>query len=136
MYANGRWHRKGVLLAYAAEHPAVATLEKLTRLETYEKASKSRYVLLSLELDPDAHLEVLDVERLPDDWDAFPYTKLTQGIGMRWIQEQRSAVLEVPSAVIRIAKNYLINPLHPGFHELTIGLPQHFAWDSRLFRRG
>lgn len=135
LLVGGRWHRRGVQVAYASEHPGVAALEKLVWLESYEKARKSEYVLLSLRLDPAKHLEVLSRETLPQGWDAFPHGAATQEIGSRWAEETQSVVLEVPSAVIPVGKNYLINPFHPDFQELEPGEPVPFAWDSRLFKR-
>lgn len=132
---SGRWHRKGVQVAYASEHPAVAALEKLVWLERYERARESEYVLLSLQIDAAKHLESIDRTTLPTNWDAFPHPASTQEIGTRWAEEERSAVLEVPSAVLPIASNYLVNPFHPDFHELERGTPVPFNWDARLFQR-
>lgn len=131
----GRWHRAGTQVAYASEHPAVAALEKLAWLESYERARAGRFVLVSLALDPERHVEVLPREALPDGWDAFPHPAATQEIGTRWFEASRSVALAVPSAPLPIAKNYLVNPLHPDFHTLEVGEPVPFSWDARLFRR-
>lgn len=132
---SGRWHHKGTQVAYASEHPGVAVLEKLVWLERYEVARESDYVLLPLQIDPDDHLETLDESDLPDDWDAFPHPEATRDLGTRWFEMERSAVLAVPSAVLPVAKNYLINPFHPDSHELERGEPVSFSWDARLFQR-
>jgi len=132
---SGRWHHKGTQVAYAGEHPGVAVLEKLVWLERYEVARESSYMLLPLQIDPDDHLDTLDESDLPDDWDAFPHPEATRNLGTRWFEAGRSAVLAVPSAVLPVAKNYLINPFHPDFHELERGEPVPFSWDARLFRR-
>jgi hypothetical protein len=79
-------------------HPGVAVLEKLVWLERYEGARESDYVLLPLQIDPDAHLEPLDESALPDDWDAFPHPEATRDLGTQWFEAERSAVLAVPSA--------------------------------------
>lgn len=132
---SGRWHHKGTQVAYASEHPGVAVLEKLVWLERYDVARSSEYVLLPLNLDPSTHLETFDPSDLPERWDAFPHPDATRDIGTRWFEEERSAVLAVPSAVLPVAKNYLINPFHPDFHELERGEPIPFSWDARLFQR-
>lgn len=132
---SGRWHHKGTQVAYASEHPGVAVLEKLVWLERYEVALNSTYVLLPLQIDPSDHLETLSESDLPNDWDAFPHPKRTRDIGTRWVEEERSVVLAVPSAVLPVAKNYLINPFHPDSHDLERGEPVPFSWDARLFQR-
>jgi len=132
---SGRWHHKGTQVAYASEHPGVAVLEKLVWLERYEVARESDYVLLPLHLDTDDHLETHDESDLPDNWDSFPHLEATRDLGTQWFEAERSAVLAVPSAVLPVAKNYLINPFHPDFHELERGEPVPFSWDARLFQR-
>lgn len=130
---GGRWHRKGAQVAYASEHPGVAALEKLVWLESYERASASDYVLISLAVDPRRHVERVRREELPEGWDAFPHPGATKTLGTRWLREERSVALEVPSAVIPVASNYLINPFHPDFPSLDRSDPEPFNWDSRLF---
>ena len=132
---SGRWHHKGTQVAYASEHPGVAVLEKLVWLGRYERARASRYVLLPLHLDPDEHLETLDELDLPSNWDAFPHLDATRTLGTRWFEEERSVVLSVPSAIIPVAKNFLINPFHPDFRALERGQPVPFSWNARLFQR-
>jgi len=133
---SGRWHHKGTQVAYASEHPGIAVLEKLAWLGRYEVARDSSYLLVPLELDPDEHLERIEESELPEDWDAFPHQEETRDIGTNWSDEKRSPVLGVPSAVLPLAENYLINPFHSQFHDLEQGEPKPFSWDRRLFRRG
>lgn len=132
---NGRWHHKGTQIAYASEHPSVAVLEKLIWLERYDVARSSMYVLCPLHLDPSSHLETLDQADLPEGWDAFPHLDATRTLGTHWFEAERSAVLAVPSAVLPITTNYLINSFHPDFHELERGEPVPFSWDRRLFQQ-
>jgi RES domain-containing protein len=133
---SGRWHHKGTQVAYASEHPGVAVLEKLAWLGSYEVARDSSYLLVPLEIDPDEHLERIEEPELPQGWDAFPHRDETRDIGTGWFDEERSPVLGVPSAVLSIAENYLINPFHPQFHKLDRGEPKPFSWNRRLFQRG
>lgn len=133
---SGRWHHRGTQVAYASEHPGFAVLEKLVWLGSYDGVRESNYVLLSLQIDPDDHLETLNESALPKDWDAFPHPDATRDLGTQWVEAERSAVLAVPSAVLPVAKNYLINPFHPDFHDVAQGNPVPFSWDARLFQRG
>lgn len=45
------------------------------------------------------------------------------------------AVLAVPSAVIPVETNYLLNPLHPQFRRIKIGKAQKFETDLRLLKK-
>jgi RES domain-containing protein len=48
------------------------------------------------------------------------------------VKQARSAVLELPSAIIPIELNYLLNPAHPEFKKIAIGKPVPFSFDPRF----
>ncbi|NBB84648.1 MAG: RES domain-containing protein [Bacteroidetes bacterium] len=129
---NGRWHHKGTQVAYASEHPAVAVLEKMVWLERYAAAQNSTFLFIPLHVPP-GQIRTLDPEMLPEGWDEFPHLRATRDIGTRWFEQEESAVLAVPSAVLPMASNYLINPFHPEVHKTERGEPVPFTWDARLF---
>lgn len=58
----------------------------------------------------------------------------TQQLGAQWFEEAWSPVLEVPSAVLPRASNFLFNPEHPRFGEITIAVPEPLDIDPRLGR--
>lgn len=59
----------------------------------------------------------------------MPFSKL---LGDAWVRQARSAVLAVPSVIIVGEANYLFNPAHPDFQNITIGRPEPFAFDPQL----
>lgn len=131
MRFDGRWHRRGIRIAYASDSPAGALLEVIVHTEATSRL-KHDYVLFEIRFDPDAHLLTAGPDVLPDDWRAVPWPASTQEIGTFWYDEQASAVLEVPSAVVPRQWNYLINVTHPRFEELEIQDPEPFEIDPRL----
>ena len=56
-------------------------------------------------------------------------------IGDRWVQERRSAVLALPSAISPADTNFLLNPEHPDFKRIHITSPIDFEFDPRLHGR-
>jgi hypothetical protein len=54
--------------------------------------------------------------------------------GEAWHRSRRSLLLFVPSVVARVSTNILINPDHPDFGRITVGLHQPCWWDDRLFQ--
>ena len=126
---GGRWNSVGVRVAYASESRALAALEVMVGLQ------KSRYLptyaLVSAQLDESA-LEDLPTAALPASWRNHPPAHESQALGDRWIAEQRSLALRVPSALIDGEFNYLINPAHPDFNRVTISAPAPFVFDARL----
>jgi RES domain-containing protein len=75
------------------------------------------------------------IEDLPDNWQADPIPESVRKIGDRWVQNQESVLLQVPSAIIPFEYNYLINPSLPDFERLVIHSPQKFYFDPRLLQK-
>ena len=131
MRADGRWHRRGVRLAYASDSPAGALLEVIAHTEAASRLQRD-YVLFEVLFDPAEHLLEVRGDLLPDDWRTHPWPASTQEIGTFWHERAASVVLEVPSAIVPRQRNHLINVTHPRFDELRIQGPESFEIDARL----
>ena len=126
---DGRWHAKGTSVVYTAGSIALATLEMLVHLES--ESHIPSYVVIGCSFH-EALVEVVDRDRLPRNWRDLPAPSELQVIGGAWLRSRTSAVLEVPSAVINAESNYLLNPEHPDFQSIEIGIPQPFKLNPRL----
>jgi len=129
----GRWNTKGRRISYAAEHQALAMLEKLVWLTAPEDAEGEDFILAPMAFDPERHVMTLPVDQLPEGWDGFPHRRRTRQIGDLWLRRGARPILKVPSAVLPTAYNYLINPQHRLFSELEQGDPIDITFDARLF---
>jgi RES domain-containing protein len=118
-------------VAYASESVALATLEVLVGLQ--DTSLLTSYSLIKVEFARDL-VETVDRRRLPISWSHHPPTPETQRIGDLWIAEVRSAVLEVPSAVVEAEHNFLFNPTHEQFSRILVHRPKPFRLDPRLVR--
>jgi RES domain-containing protein len=133
---DGRWHRAGLPLVYAAESAAVALLEVLVHVERPRLLAMDLVVVAS-RFDEGLMLRVEDAYGpLPAEWWRFPWPAATQAIGRQWVDEQRSVVLDVPSAVVRSARNVVLNPAHPDFGQVEVDEPSAFEIDPRLGASG
>jgi RES domain-containing protein len=128
---GGRWNSPGTRVAYASESVALATLEVLVGLQ--DTSLLTSYSLIKVEFARDL-VETVDRRRLPISWSHHPPTPETQRIGDLWIAEVRSAVLEVPSAVVEAEHNFLFNPTHEQFSRILVHRPKPFRLDPRLVR--
>ena len=79
-------------------------------------------------------VDVNDIARLPKDWRADPPPTKLKEIGKKWSNNQISAVLKVPSAIIPTECNYVLNPGHPDFKKVAIKQAAPFKFDQRLNR--
>jgi RES domain-containing protein len=130
---GGRWNSPGTRVAYASDSIALAALEVLAHLQS--TAVLRGYSLASLRF-PEQTVEVVGMAALPGRWHRYPSPPENQAIGDRWVAEGRSLILQVPSAIIPAAANFLINPLHPEFGKIVVGRPERFAFDPRLLSGG
>ena len=130
--AGGRWNSEGFPVVYTAGSLSLAMLEIIVHLEFKETLTLYKALQLSI---PSKICEQVDVSRLPPDWnDALPHPA-SQIIGNRWIQMQRSAVLEVPSAIVPAENNFLLNPSHADFGRIRIGDPIDLPVDPRVLSK-
>jgi RES domain-containing protein len=74
----------------------------------------------------------LKISDLPTGWDEYPCPDSTRKLGSDWIKSGDKPVLKVPSVVIPMESNYLLNPGHPHFGRVKIGKAKEFRFDPRL----
>ncbi len=129
---GGRWNSPGRAIVYASHSLSLATLEVLVHLNAADKMMAYRCMALDI---PDELVLPMDPADLPADWDALQVEpRAAQSWGDAWFDEQVSAVLEVPSAVIPSEPNYLINPEHPDFTRISCGPIEKHVMDRRIKR--
>ncbi len=125
---GGRWNSPGVRAVYTSGTKALSALETLVHLNP---PVMFRYVAIRIEFD-DQLVEKVAPGTLPADWSEEPPPPFAQAVGDRWVARGRTAVLELPSVIIRSESNFLLNPAHPGFRQIAIAAPEPFAFDARL----
>ena len=130
LYAPGRWHLRGDRIVYTAATLSLAALELLVRVHRAFAPTD----LVASEIDiPDAvEVERVLPAKLASGWDAYPARSFTQQLGTKWLAARRTAVLQVPSAVIPRESNYLLNPAHPRCARVRIVGRAPFSFDARL----
>jgi RES domain-containing protein len=132
---GGRWTPKGLPAIYCSEHLSLCVLELRVNQDRFLAREGYRFFRVTL---PQKIIEALALKDVPKGWDQprISSVRLTaaQRFGQAWLNERRSAVLRVPSAVLPEEHNFILNPLHPDFHLIKIGAPQPIRLDSRLWK--
>ena len=128
---GGRWTSSGRRAVYTAGSLALATLEIIVHLETTE--TLPAYSVFELAI-PEKLVASLRPGSLPRRWRDDPSPAALRALGDGWLESGKSAVLRVPSAVIGVEFNYLLNPAHPDFSRVTIGPRLPYELDRRLVR--
>jgi RES domain-containing protein len=110
---GGRWNRPGRYAIYAAENLSLALLEILVHAPDPEQRKRAR-VRFHLSIAPEA-IEEIFLDRLPRTFGPTTPFTLTQDIGDPWLEARKFVALKVPSAIVPVEFNYVLNPLHPDF---------------------
>ena len=112
-----RWNSRGRQVIYASEHYATAVLEKLAQLNSVKLPASLAYIEIVVPRwrGDRTGATVSTVKR----WDAEDKAE-SQAFGDRWYDQQRTAVLLMPSlAAPGLEWNVAINQQHPDFTRLT-----------------
>lgn len=117
-------------MVYASSSLALGAMETFVHLG--EEGLHIRFAYFRIEL-PDT-VTVRRCLRPPRGWRAEPPGEESMRYGSRWLRSGKSAVLEVPSALIPTDWNLLLNPAHPDFPKLRIGRPRPFSFDPRMWK--
>lgn len=130
MRASARWHDQGTRIVYTSSTLSLAALELLVR--TDRAFAPPGLISVEIDVPPSVEIERVPLSRLPAGWDAYPAPTFTRAFGSKWIAGMRTAVLQVPSAVIPRENNFLLNPAHPRFARVRVIGRTSFSLDSRL----
>lgn len=129
---GGRWNSLGTSVVYLSESVALATLELLVHVN--DSSLLPSYVLIPCEFSVRQVTRVEDLGALPSGWASYPAPAALQVLGDSWAKSRSSLVLSVPSAVTEMERNYVLNPAHPGFSSVAIGIPRPLKLDERLLK--
>ena len=129
---GGRWNSRGRGMIYTSGSLALAAMEVLAHLESTRVLSR-RYCFIQVDI-PEEVCMTLPARRLRKGWDADPSPDAARETGDAWLDALESAVLAVPSALVRQELNYLLNPAHPDFRKIKVRRAQPFAFSPRLIK--
>ena len=130
---GGRWNPKGTNVIYTAESRSLATVEYLVHLPM--SLIPVDIYLAEIHVPDHVNCAQIDPETLPEDWTTSPPPFSLSRKGEEWIRSHESLLLRVPSAVVRMEWNVLINPNHESASEITIASIAPFSFDDRLLKK-
>jgi RES domain-containing protein len=129
-----RWNLKGQHVIYTGSSRALSTLEQLVHLGSIYPSHTYRVMVISLP-DHDYFHRQVDISELPADWRSISAYATLQRLGAAWVDSCGSLVLKVPSAVVPMEYNMLINTAHPDFIEqVRLVRTEDYFWDERWIR--
>jgi RES domain-containing protein len=129
---GGRWNHRGTRVVYISDSLALAVLEQFVHLG--RAAIRLRFVSFRVEVPDRVAMEVFDRGHLPKDWRAEPTPDSTKDIGTAWAERGAAALLKVPSVLVPVEYNFILNPAHPDFGRLAVRNPEPFSLDPRMWK--
>ncbi|NYT76973.1 RES family NAD+ phosphorylase [Alcaligenaceae bacterium] len=128
---GGRWNDVDVPALYMGLSPAICCLETFVHTTRYPSMPLkiTRFVLPD---DKTLYLEPASSE-LPQGWKAIPPDRPSMTFGTKWLQNKSHLGLIVPSAVLPLERNVVINPKHPAIGEVRVDEVFDFMYDERMF---
>lgn len=130
--SGGHWHAEGCAALYAAMTVELAVLEKFVHTE----GDGPGLALVAVDLPDDPELG-LDVRRedLPEGWDDLDDGGSATRFGTAFLDKCHHLYMRVPSVIVGEGINLVINPEHPAYADVKLGIVRSFRFDPRMFGR-
>lgn len=128
---GGRWNHIDVPVIYASSSIALAAMETIVHFG----AGSFRLNRFVVEIDvpaPQFSRRITVHAPPPDAWDSIPESFKSKDFGSNWAHSKKSLVLDLPSVVIPLERNYVLNPAHRGIERVKAKNLGRFAYDARL----
>jgi RES domain-containing protein len=129
---GSRWVPKGLRAIYTSATLSLAALELFVHTDPDLAPADLRAI--SADIPDDLGVQELKLADLPGTWREIPAPVKLQELGRLWIVAAREATLSVPSVVVPMERNYVLNPAHADFHRIHIGVAHDFSFDPRMWK--
>jgi RES domain-containing protein len=132
-HRGSRWNEPGEHLTYTATSISLAAWETRAHLGLSGTALPMNRYLVRIDV-PDAVWAARTILTRPPavGWDAIPEGLVSRSIGSAWLKGGASALLAVPSVIIREEDNVLINPAHADATLIVATKSRRFQYDHRV----
>jgi len=128
---GGRWNKKGMSMLYFSDSLSTSLLEILVHLDFKYLSNDFGYMEVEI---PDALINIkLKLKDLDKNWRDNPPKSSTAVFGTEFLKANKTLALQVPSAIVPIANNILVNPRHKDFFKLKVIKVADLDIDNRLF---
>jgi RES domain-containing protein len=125
-----RWNSKGKFVIYTAASRTLACLENVVHRSG--EGLSANFKVMVINIPDELKIKTISAAKLPKNWYEFQNYIITQRIGDTWLNKSETAILKIPSAIIQLETNYLLNPNHPDFKKIKIKNVEDFIFDPGI----
>ncbi|MES2883071.1 MAG: RES family NAD+ phosphorylase [Bacteroidota bacterium] len=126
---GGRWNNIGTPCIYTSESIALSILEFAANVSVDLMPAS---LAITVYFIPEQSWKEFSSNELPENWQRTPAHAESKLFGSEFLNTAKYLVLKVPSAVIPLEYNYIINPLHPDFKKVKLKEVHPFTFDTRI----
>jgi RES domain-containing protein len=126
---GGRWNTTGTRAIYCSENISLALLEYYVHSEDRSTLPKD-ILVAKIEFPDEFDIEV--IKELPERWDQYPYSSKTTSIFTNMSLDRDFFAIKVPSTIVGVEYNYVLNPLYKKFGGVEIVEFIDLPLDERL----
>ena len=126
---GGRWNEVGTRAVYCSEYISLALLEYYVHSEKISNLPKD--ILVAKIQFPD-EFNIEELKDLPDRWSQYPYSSKTTRIFTDLARDRDFFALKVPSTIVGLESNIILNPLYKDFGKVEIPEYIKLPIDERL----
>jgi RES domain-containing protein len=125
-----RWNNKGSFVIYTAESRSLACLENLVHRSG--EGNNSLYKVMLIQIPDSLEITVIDVKKLMLDWQKIENYGYCRNIAADWLSDVSTAILKVPSVLVKNEFNFILNPNHSDFKKIKLTGAEDFIFDPRF----
>ena len=130
----GRWNARGEHVVYAATSLSLAVLETAAHIDDSGLPLNRFVVRLTVPIATWNARQELKWSVIDPAWCAIPAGRASVDLGSAWYKSAKSALLLVPSVVVREENAVLINATHPDAKGIKAKTVRRFEYNG-LFRK-
>jgi len=114
---GGRWNKIGTRAVYCSENISLALLEYYVHSKDVSNLPKA-ILVAKIQIPDDFVIE--ELVDLPERWNQYPYSSKTTEIFSNLAKDRNFFALKVPSTIVGLENNYILNPLYKEFGKVEI----------------
>ena len=126
---GGRWNQIGTRAVYCSENISLALLEYYVHSQNLANFPKA---ILIAKINIPEEFEIKELTDLPKRWNQYPYSSQTTKVFSSLAQSRDFFALKVPSTIVGLEYNYILNPLFKDFGQVEIIDFIELPFDERL----
>lgn len=127
---GGRWNSPGTFALYTSMYRSLALLELIVHMDSSDLPPDMQIV--TVDIPDSAPILNISIDQLPRDW-RLPDNLRLKEWGDELLNKKQYLGFRVPSAVMPLEHNVVLNPLFPDFNNLvTRRMIESYLPDDRL----